>query len=92
MDANEDSEEGIDDLDRVVGLAVIQILGIEGLAAELLGGRENGCVIEAELVSLRQVECPQYEAGGRGEHRIVRGQFLEHRSDFIKGDAEAFFP
>src|ERR1035437_7273663 len=64
------SEEWVDHPDGVVGLAVVQVFGIEGLAAEFLGGGKDRGVIIADPVTKREVQRPEDQAGCGGEHRI----------------------
>jgi hypothetical protein len=82
------SEEGIDDLDGFVGLAVVEVLGVEGGAAEFDGGGKDGGIPIRDLVAALQREGMTDEDGRRAVAGISKEQVHGFRDGFA-GLAEA---
>ena len=82
--------EGIDDTDAAVVLPVVEVFGVESVAAKLQGGGDHGGIPVADFEARLDFKSLLGKLNGGFDQR-VRGHDADHVGDFFAGEAEMRF-
>jgi hypothetical protein len=82
--------EGIDDTDAAVVMPVVEVLGVESVAAELQGGGDHGGIPVADVEASLDLKGLLGKLNGGFDQRLS-GHDADHVCDFFAGEAEMRF-